>query len=135
MQCLLNSPGFADFFEKQDKYSLQGKFQIAQSFAELVNEVRNKNSGSVVPRDVKNAISRKTRRLAGYGQEDAQEFLVFFLEGLSEELNRVKGKPKYVELDYHESKSLKQNVSWQKHPCLTYRATNGLSTFWPGKIP
>jgi len=29
--------------------------------------VRKNNSGYVVPRDVKNAISRKTRRLAGYG--------------------------------------------------------------------
>lgn len=73
--------------------------------------MRGKNSGYVAPREVKNSIARKTRRMAGYGQQDAQEFLVFFLEGISEELNRVRGKPKYIELDYHENRSLKQNVN------------------------
>ncbi len=34
----------------------------------------------------------------GYEQQDAQEFLTFFLDGLHEDLNRVEGKPAYKEM-------------------------------------
>jgi ubiquitin carboxyl-terminal hydrolase 4/11/15 len=33
---------------------------------------------------------------SGYGQQDSQEFLLFLLDGLQEDLNRVKKKP-YIE--------------------------------------
>ena len=64
---MLNTPGFADYFEKENSRNLSGKFKIAYSFSKLVKEMRGKNSGYVAPRDVKNSIARKTRRMAGYG--------------------------------------------------------------------
>lgn len=34
-----------------------------------------------------------------YSQHDAQEFLRYFLQGLHEDVNRVKSKPKYIGAD------------------------------------
>lgn len=41
-------------------------------------------------------VARYATNFSGYGQQDSQEFLGFLLDGLSEDLNRVKKKP-YIE--------------------------------------
>lgn len=38
-------------------------------------------------------------QFTGYGQQDAQEFLRFLLDGIHNELNRVATKPPYKEID------------------------------------
>lgn len=38
-------------------------------------------------------IGRFAPRFGGYSQQDSQEFLGFLLDGLHEDLNRVKNKP------------------------------------------
>lgn len=35
-----------------------------------------------------------------YSQQDAQEFLRFLLEGLHDDLNQVKSKPKYTSCEF-----------------------------------
>ena len=132
LQCLLNTPGFSDYFEKKDSYSLKGKFGIAYNFAELVKGIRAKSSGHLIPRELKNSVGKKTRRFVGYGQQDAQEFLVFLLEGISEELNRVRTKPKYVELDFHENQSVQKNVNFSL--IKFFRVMIGIIIFWREKI-
>lgn len=42
-------------------------------------------------------IGRYAPTFSGYSQHDAQEFLAFLLDGLHEDLNRIKQKP-YVEI-------------------------------------
>jgi len=37
---------------------------------------------------------------AGYGQQDAQEFLRFMLDKMHDELNRISSKPKYKEMKF-----------------------------------
>lgn len=110
LQCLLNSPGFADYFESEGSYISSGKYGLARSFAGLVKDARKSELKKLSPSDVKSAASLKSRIFGGYGQQDAHEFLVHFLEAVSIDVNRVKGKPKYVELDYHHNRSLQQNV-------------------------
>lgn len=51
---------------------------------------------SVAPRSFKNTIGRYAPQFSGYGQQDSQEFLGFLLDGLQEDLSRVKKKP-YIE--------------------------------------
>lgn len=41
-------------------------------------------------------IARYAPSFSGYGQQDSQEFLLFLLDGLQEDLNRIKNKP-YIE--------------------------------------
>ena len=47
-----------------------------------------------MPSELKSQISRVARQFSGYGQQDAQEFLRFLLDGMHNELNRIKKKPK-----------------------------------------
>ena len=45
-------------------------------------------------------MSKVAPQFSGYGQQDAQEFLRFLLDGMHEELNRVIKKPPYKEMDF-----------------------------------
>lgn len=123
LQCLLNSPGFADYMEEESGNIRSGKYHLAKSFANLVKEARSRDLGKLAPSDVKSAASNKARIFGGYAQQDAHEFLVHFLEGVSMDLNRVNSKPKYVELDYHTNRTKQQNVG---RPYLS--PTTGSST-------
>ena len=53
---------------------------------------------------------------SGFAQHDSAELLVFVLDGLHEDLNRVMKKP-YVELpDFrHEEESLRAAYQWNYH--------------------
>lgn len=62
-----------------------------------MNELYNENAfSSLSPRHFKQIIGKYGPSFSGYGQQDSQEFLLFLLDGLQEDLNRVKQKP-YVE--------------------------------------
>ncbi len=52
--------------------------------------------GSVSPKGFKAALARFAPQFGGYAQQDSQELLAFLLDGLHEDLNRVRQKP-YVE--------------------------------------
>merc|ERR1719447_1006625 len=51
----------------------------------------------VVPRAFKMAVGRFAPQFSGYQQQDSQELLTFLLDGLHEDLNRIRQKP-YVEM-------------------------------------
>lgn len=68
--------------------------QVAKVFGELLEQVySNKFSGSFTPRHFKSVIGRHGSAFSGYQQQDSQEFLAFLLDGLHEDLNRIKNKP------------------------------------------
>ena len=50
------------------------------------------------PSDIKREIGRLYWQFSGYDQQDSFEFILYFIETLNEELNRVKYKPPYSEL-------------------------------------
>lgn len=54
------------------------------------------STSSFAPRNFKNVIGKYGPSFSGYGQQDSQEFLLFLLDGLQEDLNRVHKKP-YIE--------------------------------------
>lgn len=71
--------------------------QVAEAFGETVTNLWESPSfGSYAPRRLKGTCSRFAPQFAGYGQHDTQEFLAFLLDGLHEDLNRIKKKP-YIE--------------------------------------
>lgn len=51
---------------------------------------------AVPPRAFKGKLARFAPQFSGYNQHDSQELLAFLLDGLHEDLNRVKQKP-YIE--------------------------------------
>ncbi|KAH8673591.1 hypothetical protein BX600DRAFT_209389 [Xylariales sp. PMI_506] len=97
--------------EELTKYFLSGEWEgeinrenvlahngdVANAYAFLLREIyREPAPGSVTPRQFKNTIGRYAPAFSGYGQQDSQEFLGFLLDGLQEDLSRIKKKP-YIE--------------------------------------
>lgn len=70
--------------------------RVALAYAGLLGEIYNEGRGSVNPRDFKTTVGRCRSTFQGWGQQDSQEFLGFLLDGLQEDLSRVKKKP-YIE--------------------------------------
>ena len=54
-------------------------------------------------------------QFTGYGQQDAQEFLRFLLDGIHNELNRVVSKPPYKEIDCDKETIEKQSEIWAQY--------------------
>ncbi|KAI1078420.1 UCH-domain-containing protein [Whalleya microplaca] len=97
--------------EELTKYFLAGEWEaelnkdnilahngdVAAAYAQLLREIyKDAIPSSVTPRHFKNTIGRYATGFSGYGQQDSQEFLGFLLDGLQEDLSRIKKKP-YIE--------------------------------------
>ncbi|XP_054693856.1 ubiquitin carboxyl-terminal hydrolase 4 isoform X6 [Grus americana] len=104
LQCLSNTPPLTDYF-LEDKYEaeinqnnpLGMSGEIAEAYAELIKQIWSGRQSHVAPRTFKTQVGRFAPQFSGYQQQDSQELLAFLLDGLHEDLNRVKKKP-YLEL-------------------------------------
>jgi ubiquitin carboxyl-terminal hydrolase 4/11/15 len=73
--------------------------EVANAFGTTLENLWSPSAGphaSFSPRTLKWTTSRFATQFAGYGQHDTQEFIAFLLDGLHEDLNRIRKKP-YVE--------------------------------------
>jgi ubiquitin carboxyl-terminal hydrolase 4/11/15 len=69
------------------------KGEIARAFGQLIKDMWSGKFTYVVPRGFKTAVGRFAPQFSGYQQQDSQELLTFLLDGLHEDLNRIKQKP------------------------------------------
>ncbi|PIK48608.1 putative ubiquitin carboxyl-terminal hydrolase 19 [Apostichopus japonicus] len=67
--------------------------QLVTSFAVLMKLLWSGKYKSYAPSKFKTIIATKASQFMGFAQHDAQEFMDFLLDGLHEDLNRVKVKP------------------------------------------
>ncbi|KAI0179967.1 ubiquitin carboxyl-terminal hydrolase-like protein [Hypoxylon sp. FL1284] len=97
--------------EELTKYFLSGEWEkelnrenvlshngdIAAAYAQLLKEFyKDPAPPTITPRHFKNMIGKYSTGFSGYGQQDSQEFVGFLLDGLQEDLSRIKKKP-YIE--------------------------------------
>ncbi|XP_068635943.1 ubiquitin carboxyl-terminal hydrolase 9-like [Aristolochia californica] len=102
LQCLVHTPPLVKYFLKdysreinrENPLGLQGELAIA--FGELLRQMWSSEKTSIAPRTFKMKLARFASQFSGYNQHDSQELLAFLLDGLHEDLNRVKKKP-YIE--------------------------------------
>ncbi|KRF82148.1 ubiquitin carboxyl-terminal hydrolase Usp2 isoform X4 [Drosophila virilis] len=86
--------------------------QILHEFAKLIQEMWTTNVHSVTPMELKRAFSTKHRMYSDYNQQDAQEFLRFFLDSLHSALNTgVKGET--LNIDDNLSDNKKADLTWE----------------------
>lgn len=80
------------------------------------SSIFSRSTSSIIPREFKSVISRFAPQFAGYQQHDSQELLSFLLDGLHEDLNRIKKKP-YIEMKDHHGRPDEQISveSWENH--------------------
>lgn len=102
LQCLAHTPKLVDYFlgdykrEINHDNPLGMKGEIASGFGDLLKKLWAPGASPVAPRTFKVKLSHFAPQFSGFNQHDSQEVLAFLLDGLHEDLNRVKDKP-YVE--------------------------------------
>ncbi|TFY56337.1 hypothetical protein EVG20_g8964 [Dentipellis fragilis] len=105
LQCLSHIQELSDYFttgafegELNRENPLGMKGAIAETFGALLRRIWSTTSpvGAYSPRQFKSILQRFAPQFSGYHQQDSQELVAFLLDGLHEDLNRVKERP-YVE--------------------------------------
>ncbi|XP_015080186.1 ubiquitin carboxyl-terminal hydrolase 8 [Solanum pennellii] len=102
LQCLAHTPKLVDYFlgdykrEINHDNPLGMKGEIASGFGDLLKKLWAPGASPVAPKTFKVKLSHFAPQFSGFNQHDSQEVLAFLLDGLHEDLNRVKDKP-YVE--------------------------------------
>ncbi|KZV22450.1 ubiquitin carboxyl-terminal hydrolase 9 [Dorcoceras hygrometricum] len=102
IQCLAHTQHLVEYFlqdysdeiNRQNPLGMHG--ELALSFGELLRKLWSSGRNPVAPRAFKGKLARFAPQFSGYNQHDSQELLAFLLDGLHEDLNRVKQKP-YIE--------------------------------------
>jgi ubiquitin carboxyl-terminal hydrolase 4/11/15 len=107
LQCLINTAPLRDYFLRNDPESGSPRFTkeinrdnplgmkgiMAAHFASLLRNMWSNEYKVVTPTKLKSVIGQYAPQFAGYQQQDSQELMNFLLDGLHEDLNRVKAKP------------------------------------------
>ncbi|CAL0323514.1 unnamed protein product [Lupinus luteus] len=99
IQCLVHTPEFARYFREdyhqeinwQNPLGMVG--ELALAFGELLRKLWAPGRTPIAPRPFKAKLARFAPQFSGNNQHDSQELLAFLLDGLHEDLNRVKHKP------------------------------------------
>ncbi|WVF68021.1 hypothetical protein IAT40_002783 [Kwoniella sp. CBS 6097] len=105
IQCLSATFPFTSFFldgsfkRAINVYNPLGtKGNLANAFAELLKALWKEDYTFLSPVTFRKSIITFAAQFSGTDQHDSQEFLSFVLDGLHEDLNRVKHKPPPVEM-------------------------------------
>nr|XP_058960785.1 ubiquitin carboxyl-terminal hydrolase 4-like isoform X1 [Pocillopora verrucosa] len=123
LQCLSNCVPLTEYFlagnykeelNRDNPLGMRG--EIANAYAGLLHQMWKEQYSSVAPRQFKMQVGRFAPQFSGYQQQDSQELLAFLLDGLHEDLNRVKKKP-YVELKDADGRpdGVVAEESWHNH--------------------
>lgn len=99
VQCLAHTSKLVDYFlgdfhkEVNPHNPLGMKGELAYAFGDLLRKLWAIDRTPVAPRQFKARLGRFAPQFSGFNQHDSQELLAFLLDGLHEDLNRVKCKP------------------------------------------
>ncbi|ELT91385.1 hypothetical protein CAPTEDRAFT_151271 [Capitella teleta] len=122
IQCLSNTRLLRDYCRRDEhkdevnKTTSNMKGALINAFANLMHSIwKGAPDTHVSPNDFKSQIARFAKRFVGYNQQDAQEFLMYLLEGLHEDVNRVKEKRKNRIYDEDDSKTVSAQEMWKMY--------------------
>lgn len=139
LQCVSNIPAIVKYFqpglyagEINDTSPTKGA--LANAFGDLIKALWTGDKFTATrPVELKRVIGKVASRFTGYDQQDAQEFLRFLLDGLHEDLNRVKKKPAYYEIkDRPDAKD--RDVSDEYWKFYLERNASALSELFCGQL-
>ncbi|XP_042511802.1 ubiquitin carboxyl-terminal hydrolase 8-like [Macadamia integrifolia] len=103
IQCLAHTPKLVDYFlgdysrEINTDNPLGMDGELALAFGDLLQKLWAPWATPLAPRVFKSKLAHFAPQFSGFSQHDSQELLAFLLDGLHEDLNRVKCKP-YIEV-------------------------------------
>ncbi|KAK1382915.1 hypothetical protein POM88_020650 [Heracleum sosnowskyi] len=122
LQCLGHTPKLVDYFlgdyRREINYEnpLGMNGEIASAFGELLKQLWAPGATPVAPRTFKSKLAHFAPQFSGFNQHDSQELLAFLLDGLHEDVNRVKNKP-YAEVKDSDGRPDEEVADeyWQNH--------------------
>lgn len=93
------------------------KGEVARAYGHLMDRIWNGSQSVTTPREFKQTLSKFAPAFSGWQQHDSQELIAFLLDGLHEDLNRIKTKPYEEVPDWNggtEKDELElANLSWE----------------------
>jgi ubiquitin carboxyl-terminal hydrolase 4/11/15 len=100
IQCITSIDALTDYF-LQNKYvadinvnnPIGTKGELSKAYAKQMQKMWYGEENSLAPTDLKRAIGKFQPMFLGYDQHDSGELVSYLLDGLHEDLNRVKNKP------------------------------------------
>ena len=108
LQCLSNTTLLTNFFvskkyvEDINRVNVNSNGgRLAEAYGNLMEAMWSGNDKVVKPQDMKAEMGRICSQFAGFQQQDSQEFLVYLLDNLHEDLNRIKNPPYVEDYDGH----------------------------------
>lgn len=127
LQCLCNCKPLRDYFvngkyamdiNRKNPLGFEGR--IAEHFASIVSAIWSGQCKLIAPKRFKETIGTFNSQFLSFEQQDAQEFLLFLLDGLHEDLNKVSQRPKKIpEIDNEKmDDSTAAHYNWQNHMLL-----------------
>ena len=138
LQCINHINPITQYFLKGDyvkeinKHNPLGSGgRVATAYASFLSDVYSGEFSILAPRLLKHTLSCYAPQFRNNHQHDSQEFCQYLLDGLHEDLNRVKSKP-YVEqlealgLDDSEAAMISWKKHLQRHDSIFVDYTQGL---------
>eukprot|EP00760_Papus_ankaliazontas_P028348 PhM_4_TR364/c0_g1_i3/m.16319/K11833/USP2; ubiquitin carboxyl-terminal hydrolase 2 len=121
IQCLVRVPAFGEYIlQHGDSLDIntgtKSRGRVTLSLVDLTKRLLLLDTRSVPMYDFRQAITRFAQRFDDYQQHDSHEFLRFVLDGLHEELNRIRTPPPYQELKDIDGESARdQAARWIRY--------------------
>ena len=104
IQCLSNCFQLTKYFlsniylnEINTENKLGSKGKIAHSYKKLLKQIWKGEEEYIYPNKFHDVFIQYERQFSGFGQHDSNEFLIFLLDKLHEDLNRI-SKKEYIEI-------------------------------------
>ncbi|XP_045563963.1 ubiquitin carboxyl-terminal hydrolase 8 isoform X3 [Salmo salar] len=126
LQCLCNTPAMVDYFNKNlyqediNRANVLGhRGEVAEEFGVIMKALWSGLYKCISPRDFKFTIGKINESFSGHEQQDSQELLLFLMDGLHEDLNKVANRKCYTEEendDLDDQRAADQ--AWSKHKLL-----------------
>uniref|UniRef100_A0A1B6KHF6 Ubiquitin carboxyl-terminal hydrolase n=2 Tax=Graphocephala atropunctata TaxID=36148 RepID=A0A1B6KHF6_9HEMI len=120
VQCLSNCEPITKYFldkkherEINETNPLGKAGLIASSFADVISMMWSGLHATTVPHCFKMQLTKFAPQFAGCQQHDAQELLTFLLDGLHEDLNRIKVKPYCQSEEKEQEDDTLARTSWE----------------------
>ena len=121
IQCLSNTQELRDFFinghyladiNKQNPLGFQG--ELAKCFSGIIRKLWSGEYTYFPPKKLMSVIATKNSSFAERSQHDSHELMSYLLDGLHEDLNRIKDKPltKPVEMEGRPDAEVRRNGRW-----------------------
>lgn len=122
LQCLSSVAPLTDFFvsheykkdiNEENPLGMKGK--VAKAFGGILEKLWSPSTSVVDASDFKSVIEKFSPQFSGHQQHDSHELVAFLLDGLHEDLNRIKRKPYIEEVEMDKPDLELAQIAWDNH--------------------